>query len=125
MSLDVCLISEPTESKKICPECGNEYSRINREVLFDQNITHNLNKMAEAVGIYKCLWRPDENGYTRARQLIKPLTAGLKKLRSNPDKFKELDAENGWGTYDVFVPWIEKYLNACVKYPNAIIEVSR
>lgn len=28
--------------------------------VFNRGITHNLNKMAEAVGIYKHLWRPEE-----------------------------------------------------------------
>jgi len=32
---------------------------------------------------------------------------------------------NGWGLYEDFVPWIERYLAACEEYPEAIIRVSR
>lgn len=41
-------------------------------VLYEANITHNLNKMAAEAGIYECLWRPDEHGITHARQIIDP-----------------------------------------------------
>ena len=38
--------------------------------LADVNITHNLNKMADAVGLYEVLWKPDEIGITTASQMI-------------------------------------------------------
>ena len=28
--------------------------------VFTANITHNLTKMADSVGVYKALWRPEE-----------------------------------------------------------------
>ena len=34
-------------------------------------------------------------------------------------------ATNGWGMYEHFVPFVEKYLEACKEYPDAVIEVSR
>jgi hypothetical protein len=89
------------------------------------NITHNLAEMAEAAGIYKCMWRPDENGITKAKQLIRPLRAGLKKLKANPRKYKKFDAPNGWGTYGFFVKFVEEYLEACEEYPDADVGVSR
>ena len=36
-----------------------------RTDLCDKNITHNLTEMADKAGIYKCLWRPDENQCNR------------------------------------------------------------
>lgn len=89
------------------------------------NITHNLNKMADAAGIYKHLWRPEEVGVTTAGQLIEPLRAGLALLKSDPARFKEYDAPNGWGIYDHFVPFVEKYLAACAENPDATVLVSR
>ena len=89
------------------------------------NITHNLNKMAEAADIYKCLWRPDENCIEKAHQMIEPLSAGLADLLANPAKYKKFDAPNGWGTYDNFVGFVKGVLNACIENPNADIEVSR
>lgn len=93
--------------------------------LFDENITHNLAEMAEAAGIYECLWRPDEHGFEYAEQLIEPLTEGLWKLESRPDEFRKYDAPNGWGTYDNFVGFVERALMACRKHPKARVEVCR
>lgn len=93
--------------------------------VFSANITHNLNTMADAVGIYKYLWRPDEIGITKAKELIGPLTWGLERLKSDPEKFKKLNPPNGWGSYDIFVPWVQDYLNACCANPEAKVSVSR
>lgn len=93
--------------------------------VFSANITHNLNTMADAAGIYTCLWRPDEHGITRAEQLIEPLRAGLARLKAEPEKYEALNPKNGWGSYSAFVPWVERYLEACEKYPHAEVSVWR
>lgn len=93
--------------------------------VFDANITHNLNTMAEEAGIYKHLWRPEELDITIAAQLIEPLEIGLQRLKDTPEYFKQFNPENGWGTYDGFVSWVEKYLEACKENPDAEISISR
>jgi len=95
------------------------------EYVYEANITHNLNKMADEAGIYEHLWRPDEIGVTQAKQLIEPLREGLALMKADPDRFTQHNPSNGWGSYEVFVPWIECYLTACEEYPEAIIEISR
>jgi len=95
------------------------------ETVYTANITHNLGKMAEEAGIYGYLWRPNEIGITRAEQLIKPLSIGLALLKSDPERFKKFDAKNGWGLYIHFVPFVEKYLQACKEYPDAEVSVGR
>lgn len=97
---------------------------VNDEV-FDANITHNLNRMADEAGIYQALWRPEEIGITKAAQLIAPLFAGLELLRADPPRFEKLNPENGWGDYRGFVVFVEKYLDACREYPEAIVRASR
>ena len=94
-------------------------------VVFDRNITHNLNTMAREAGIYEALWRPDENGYTKANQIIPILKEGLIKLKSNPNHFERFNSPNGWGLYIHFIPFVEAVLAACEEYPDADIEVSR
>lgn len=122
MSLDVSLISH----KKVTIEClccgltHKDYA-----TLYESNITHNLNVMAKEAGIYQELWRPEELDITTAKQLIEPLTIGLKKLKDNPVYYKQFDAPNGWGIYDHFVPFVEHYLDACISNKEAIINVSR
>lgn len=111
MSLDVILYSEGPYREK--------------EGYYDSNITHNLGEMADKAGIYKHLWRPDEINIKYASELIEPLEKGLKKLKADPDYFKQFDASNGWGMYIDFVPFVEEYLDACVKNPDAIVKASR
>lgn len=81
--------------------------------VYTSNITHNLGAMAREAGIYEHLWRPDELGITRARQLIEPLSIGLSLMRREPERFRKLNPTNGWGDYDGFVDWIASYLEAC------------
>lgn len=93
--------------------------------IYSANITHNLGKMAEAAGIYGAVWRPEEHGITKAAQLIPILEKGIAEMKADPEKYRALNAPNGWGTYDVFVPWLERYLAACKEDPDADIKVSR
>jgi len=96
----------------------------NKQVYWS-NITHNLNTMANKAGLYECLWRPNEQGMTHARDLIEPMEKGLALLKNNKGRFEKFNASNGWGTYEQFVPWVEDYLEACKEYPNAKVETSR
>lgn len=118
MSLDVWLIQEFTY-----PGRDGQCTKI--EDVFDGNITHNLGAMAKEAGVYMYLWRPDELGITLAEELIDPLTAGLKLLEDQPERFKQFNPANGWGNYRGLVDFVRDYLNACVQYPKAVIGVSR
>lgn len=89
------------------------------------NITHNLNKMADEAGIYKCLWRPEEIDIIYAHQLIEPLEKGLDLLLSDPDHFKQFNPPNGWGDYDGLVRFVTQYLSACKSHPGTRIRASR
>lgn len=102
------------------------------EDVYSANITHNLCRMAKEAGINLTLWYPEEefgkysfDGVCRAKDLIDSLTRGLKALKEDPERFKEFNPANGWGSYDILVPWVERYLEACKKYPEAIVHVSR
>ena len=93
--------------------------------LSSHDITHNLNKMATAVGLYEVLWRPEEIGITIASQMIEPLEKGLKELEANPDKYKAYNPPNGWGNYEGFVSFCKSVLQKCREYPDAVIEATR
>ena len=92
--------------------------------VFSANITHNLSEMAEAAGIYKHLWHPEDAGVTHACQLIRPLEAGVARMKADPERYRKYDSPNGWGMYDDFVPWIERYIAACKQDPDAEVSVS-
>jgi len=114
VSLDIYLTAPA------CPICGRS-----DEVVYDANITHNLCGMAQEAGIYDCTWRPDENGIEHALELIEPLRAGIAAMKEDPDRFRAFDSPNGWGSYENFLPWLERLLEACEQNPSAIVRVSR
>jgi hypothetical protein len=93
--------------------------------VYSANITHNLGKMAREAGIYEHCWRPEELGIKTAGQLIEPLRAGIAAMRADPPRFEKLNASNGWGLYENFLPWLERYLEACEEFPQAEVSVSR
>ena len=107
MSLDVDLIDEHGES------------------VYEFNITHNLNTMAEEAGLYKLMWRPEELGFTTAGELIPGLTAGVALLASDPTRFHKFNPANGFGGYSGLLRVARRYLAACQDHPNATIEASR
>lgn len=97
-----------------------------RFTVFDANYTHNCNTMADEAGIYKHVWRPEEcEDVQTAGDLIKPLRSGIKKMEDEPERFIALNPENGWGSYDTFLPWLRRYLEACIENPKATVFVSR
>jgi len=99
--------------------------RVQPSTVHEGNITHNLNRMAEAAGIYKALWRPEELGITTAGELVPLLAEGLAKLEAEPEHYRTFDAPNGWGRYEDFVRFVRNYLSACREYPEATVRVSR
>lgn len=114
------------------------------EEVYDANITHNLGKMAGEAGIYEAIWRPyrlkpnyienkdyseemkfEKNNSSYAFEIIEILEKGLEDLKSRPEYFEQFNSPNGWGMYEHFVPFVEKYLEACKEFPEATINVSR
>lgn len=114
------------------------------EQLFWANITHNLGKMADKAGIYDALWRPyrlhkdykhfdiDDEEYNfeqsvtiYAKDIVDIVEKGLKKMKNKPEYYTKFNSPNGWGTYENFVPWVERYLEALKEYPESKIEVDR
>lgn len=57
MSLDISATRNITNQSKTIILVENESTwEIEKETIFSLNITHNLNKMADAAGFYKQLW---------------------------------------------------------------------
>ncbi len=101
------------------------YLMCGKRDVYNANITHNLGAMAVAAGIYEACWHPDEIGITKASELVPLLRAGLAKLKADPQHFEQFNAPNGWGLYEHFVPFVEKYLEACEDCPDATVRASR
>lgn len=99
------------ETKK-CPTCGHY------EEVYSQSITHNMTKMAKKAGIFQVLWRQEETGLTKAKDLMKPLEEAIKKMKKKPKMYKGLESPCGYGTYENFLQWMEKLLEVCSRYPD-------
>jgi hypothetical protein len=140
MSLDVHL----NRKRYLSYDEGKTYVEDSEE-LYWANITHNLGTMADKAGIYEALWRPhrlkegynipegdneaewkfEEENVSTAKDIIPILEKGLADLKARPKYFEQFNSSNGWGMYEHFVPFVEKYLEACKEYPDAIVGVSR
>jgi hypothetical protein len=95
------------------------------DVVHWQNITHNLGRMATEAGLYDALWHPETVAIVHAIELHKHLFDGVVKMIADPATFKQYDSPNGWGTYVTFIPWLLELMEACQKYPSAVVQVSR
>jgi len=114
--------------------------------VYSGNITHNLTNMAVKAGLYEALWRPyklskdwnlelekdynkesefEESTVVHAKDLIKSLSKGLKKLLKDPKRFEKYNPENGWGTYSQLCKFVKDYLDKCIDNPSAKVETSR
>lgn len=116
-----------------------------REEVYSANITHNLGKMADEAGLYEALWRPHrlKPGYdipeddhkaeweyedanpVRAHEIIEIIEKGLADMKDRPKHYEKFNSPNGWGMYEHFVPWIERYLAALKEFPETQVECNR
>ncbi len=115
MSLDVYLVNKGTIT------WNDGTTEPHSEELYNGNITHNLTDMAEEAGLYKALWRPEENDINNAVQLVGILETGLSFLKDQPDHFKTFNPSNGLGTYEGLILFLEEYLEACKEHPYATV----
>lgn len=117
MSLDIYF-----NQKTVCPNCHHVLN--SGEQVYEKNITHNLSRMATEAGFGKQLWHPEETDVVTASQLGYHIDKGIIELESNPEKYKEFSASNGWGTYEQFIPWLKELSQACKEYPDAVVSTS-
>jgi hypothetical protein len=101
------------------------YAVVEAEV-FEYNITHNLNTMAQEAGVYQALWRPEELfAEPKCSDVLPILEVGLTTLKVDEARYKQFNPANGWGDYDNLVECVERYIAACKQHPNGRITVSR
>lgn len=117
MSLDIYL--EFRGSRPCTCECGHQHRSNEPEVVFEANVTHNLNRMADAAGIYSCLWHPGEERIERAGDLVPKLSQAISLLEASPEKFRAHNPSNGWGSYEGFLSFLRDLRAACVEWPAA------
>lgn len=103
--------------------------------VWNYNITHNLGEMARAVVVdpdleeqltlYHVLWRPEEYDLHLAHEISDYLNVGYQMLVADPIRYKAMNPENGWGSYEGLCRFVYEYRNACWDNPFAELRVSR
>lgn len=96
-----------------------------RECVYSCNITHNCRNMAQELGVYEHIWRPEEIGKLFAGELIACLSVALSKISLDPEEYRKFEPENKWGTVETLTKFLRDYLGACIEYPSAAIVVDR
>lgn len=87
----------------------------------DDWINHTSNTatmIKEVCGSYPSQW----NG-KRCADMYPVLMQGISLLNNHPQRYKQFEAPNGWGTIPQVMDFLSKVADNCDKFPTAIIEV--
>lgn len=106
MGLNVSLIEKP------CKTCKKH------ETLFSDGYTYNVSSMWYKIYLYsKCMVDIDGMSGSQASTMLED---AKDKMIDRKDELEKLNPENGWGSYDGFLEFINRVLDASKKYPSAI-----
>jgi hypothetical protein len=91
----------------------------------DLNITYNLTPMLREAGLFpnahRDLW------HAPCAEVAGVADAALRRLESDPARFRELNPPNGWGSYEGAVDWVRRLRDLCQSWshiPGARLEGS-
>lgn len=87
---------------------------------YDWNYTTNCAPMWRAAGANLA-----EFDGKPAGECAEILRDAIAELVANPEKYRAMDPENGWGSYDSLLPALRKLLEGFDEAPRAIVRVSR
>lgn len=135
---------ESTARSGNCPRCGaaladgRKWTRAFHTALDGTNMTSNIGGM-----YYKAMPGPWEGGgrYNGTReseargglpglsglpctQVATIIADGLTYMREHPEEMKALEPDNGWGSYDGALSFLEQIRQACLEHPNGILAVN-
>ena len=84
------------------------------------NYTHNCNQMVREAGLPE--W-PRVGGW-KARKLERRLNKVLFRLAANPQKYRVMEPENGWGDYVGLMRVLEDVWKQCRTFPSTRVWMS-
>lgn len=93
---------------------GIEVREYETNAIFDENITHNLGRMAENIygdnySLYTLLWRPEEKGFTKVNKCyIENISECLAYMLIHRKELEQYNPENGWGNYEGLLRFVTK-----------------
>lgn len=81
------------------------------------NITYNVRELIKQSSGWD-IKNEDENGFVK--DWIPMIEKGIEELTNNPDKYKQYEAETGWGTVEGTLKFYKKCLEEYTRYKNDI-----
>lgn len=84
-------------------------------------LTYNYHRMLGAAG-FPSVWRVLND--TLAGSVSQMLREVAETLKADPDRFRQLEPENGWGNYEHCLEVIDQFATACAQHPEARITIS-
>ena len=112
------------EFKQHFPDCDESQFQLYEtedENLWEGNVTHNLTEMAEHIIVgeydfYRLLWHPNDNGFLAATKEYRELIyQGISYMLSHRKELEQYNPENGWGSYDSLLSFVQSYAEALSK----------
>ena len=97
-------------------------SQIQKTVVFDTNMTHNVSVFWRTAGCYDAIYNSDG---MKASEVVPFLKRGYDTMVASPDTYRSMNPKNGWGNYDICIEWLGEIITACDQYPNSIISISK
>ena len=88
----------------------------------NRNITHNLNNLWRALGIYDDLYNSEDK---KAKDIILSIQNAILKLGKNLSEYKKFDSPNGWGLAENGLNFLKELLIDLNEYPDATIKISK
>lgn len=136
MSLTVSLVAEkpvkvggsdglPEGSRMAHPAIRFHVNEVETNQVWCGVISHQLGRMAEAIGVYTPIWRPENTCIEKALHMVVPLACAYRDAVEREAELRALEPANRLGTYEAFLNFIKNYLNACIQHPDAVIRVTR
>lgn len=152
MSLDVYIKYKQPKKRLIKrgfdgTACGSTIAMYEKDTEVEEtkwhaNITHNMGEMASHVpthytidgevynsDLYMILWRPEEIGTgnicNNTDVVAQGILHGMAYMMEHRNELLQYNPDNGWGSYDAFLPWLMDYWKACVENPGCEIQTWR
>lgn len=96
---------------------GSELTNIN---CLSWNYTSNCGRMWRTAGADLAEFHGKPAG-----ECFPILVAAIQELKANPDKYRAMNPENGWGSYGGLLPALQELAVAFEHHPKAIVQVWR
>jgi hypothetical protein len=85
------------------------------------NYTHNCNRMIRDAGLTE--WPYKVDGW-EAKKLAIFLDMAIENLSVDPEKYRAMNPENGWGDYDSLLDVLKQVRKQCATYPSTKVRMS-